>query len=69
MGLAVDAKNLYWIEDGQRIRQVSKLGDTQPVTLYEGSPFGEGDIAVDATAIYWTEHGMGATGVVRRLAR
>jgi len=68
MGVAVDATSIYWIEDGQRIKQAPKRGGAT-VTLYEGPPFGQGDIAVDATAIYWTEHGMGATGVVRRLAR
>jgi hypothetical protein len=69
MGLAVDETSVYWIEDGQRIKQAPKQGG-DPVLLYESpQPFGEGDIAVDATAVYWTERGMGATGVVRRLAR
>jgi hypothetical protein len=69
MGVAVDESSLFWVEDGQRIKQAPKRGGA-PVMLYESpQSFGDSDIAVDATAIYWTEHGTGMTGVVRRLAR
>jgi hypothetical protein len=70
MGVAVDDTNVYWIEDGQRVKQASRKGGGTPVTLYEApQPFGDSDIAVDSTALYWTEHGTGPTGLVRRLAR
>jgi hypothetical protein len=66
MGVAVDHSSVFWVEDGQRIKQAPRLGGP-PVLLYESpQPFGDTDIAVDGTAVYWTEH---ATGVVRRLAR
>jgi hypothetical protein len=70
MGVAVDEESVYWIEDGQRLKQASRRGGGTPVLLYEAAqPFGDSDVAVDATAIYWTEHGSGPTGIVRRLAR
>jgi hypothetical protein len=70
MGVAADQDNIYWIEDGQRIKQAPKRGGASPVTLYESpQAFGDSDIAADGTAVYWTEHGMGATGLVRKLAR
>jgi hypothetical protein len=70
MGVAADQDNIYWIEDGQRIKQAPKRGGASPVTLYESpQAFGDSDIAADGTAVYWTEHGLGATGFVRKLAR
>jgi hypothetical protein len=69
MGLAVDDNNIYWIEDGQRLKQASRHGGGTPVTLYESpQPFGPSDLAADAAAVYWTEHGLGPVGRVRRLA-
>ena len=70
MGVAVDQDSIYWIEDGQRLKQAPKRGGASPVTLYESpQPFGDSDVAADGVAVYWTEHGMGATGLVRKLAR
>ena len=70
MGVAVDQDHVYWIEDGLRVRQAPRRGGASPVTLYEApQAFGSSDIAVDATALYWTEHGTGAPGLVRRLAK
>ena len=70
MGVAVDQDNIYWIEDGLRLKQAPKRGGASPVTVYESpQPFGDSDIAADGTALYWTEHGLGATGFVRRLAK
>jgi hypothetical protein len=70
MGVAVDQDNIYWIEDGQRLKQAPKRGGSSPVLLYESpQAFGDSDVATDGTAVYWTEHGMGATGLVRKLAR
>jgi hypothetical protein len=70
MGLGVDDDNIYWIEDGQRLKQASRYGGGTPVTLYEApQPFGASDVAADATSIYWSEHGLGRMGRVRRLAR
>jgi hypothetical protein len=70
MGVAVDQDNIYWIEDGQRLKQAPRRGGASPVLLYESpQAFGDSDVAADGAAIYWTEHGTGATGVVRKLAR
>jgi len=70
MGVAVDQDNIYWIEDGLRIKQAPRRGGASPVTLYESpQAFGDSDIGADATALYWTEHGTAGTGLVRRLAK
>jgi len=70
MGVAVDQDSIYWIEDGLRIKQAPRRGGASPVTLYESpQAFGDSDLAVDGTALYWTEHGMGPPGLVRRLAK
>jgi hypothetical protein len=70
MGVAVDEDSIYWIEDGQRIMQAPKRGGASPVLLYESpQAFGDSDIAADGVAVYWTEHGLGPTGFVRKLAR
>jgi hypothetical protein len=65
-GVAADEKNVYWAEDGLRIMR-GQQDNGMVKTLYTAAaPFGESDVAVDDTAIYWTES---ATGLVRRLAK
>jgi hypothetical protein len=65
-GVAADGKTVYWVEDGLRVMRANRESGTMK-TLYTATvPFGESDIAVDETAVYWTEN---ATGLVRRLAK
>lgn len=69
MGVAVDADSVYWIEDGRLIRRAPRSGGAA-VTLYESPQrFDESDLAVDATALYWTESATAGPGFVRRLAK
>jgi hypothetical protein len=65
-GVAMDAAEIYFLQDNQRIIRVDRTTlDTS--TFYEAaSAFGGGDVALDATYVYWTEQ---ANGVVRKLAR
>jgi hypothetical protein len=66
-GLAADGDDLYVIAEGRRIVH-TRRGDNVPgETIYEApTPFGDGDLALDAEAIYWTEP---TTGLVRKTGR
>lgn len=52
IGIAVDATNVYWTNQGGSVMKVPTSGGT-PTTLAadQGAPFG---IAVDDTSVYWT---------------
>ncbi len=63
-GLAADSKAVYWMEAGKRIMRGDRA-TKRVTTLYDGADFTEGDVAVDARYVYWTERGLGR---VRRLA-
>lgn len=67
MGIAVDRDFIYWVEDSIRVKRMSRRGGTTPLTLYEATrPFGDSDIAVDETSVYWTQQN---DGLVLRLAK
>lgn len=70
-GVAADADFVYWIEGGQRVRKRARTGAGTLATLYEAvQPFGDSDITVDDTAVYWTERGVRDNeGFVRRMAK
>lgn len=57
-GLAIDAGNVYWTNNGTGVvSMVSKTGTTTTVlALGQSAPYG---IAVDATNVYWANHGNG----------
>lgn len=59
-GVALDDVNVYWIEDEQRI-MVANRASGNVATFYDPpGAFGRGDVAVDATHVYWTEPDSGA---------
>jgi hypothetical protein len=65
-GIAVDGASLFWIAGGRRLLRAPRLGG-KVVTLHEAAePFGEGDVAVDATHVYWSER---LAGRIRRMAK
>ena len=51
--LAVDATAVYWTESGSVIKKVGLAGGT-PVTLASQDNFGDSDITLDATSVYWS---------------
>jgi hypothetical protein len=59
-GLAVDAAGTtYFLSGNQQVYRLA-FGATMPELLYDaGTPFGDSDLAVDDTAIYWSEHDRG----------
>lgn len=65
MGIAVDATNVYWVDEGAGTVMSVPLAGGAPKTLASGQnkPWA---IAVDAAAIYWTNNG---DGTVRVLAK
>lgn len=66
-GVAADADYVYAVSLGQRIvRKVRHKKSAAEVVYTSSTPFGAGDVAVDATSIYWTEP---TTGRIRRLAK
>jgi hypothetical protein len=56
LGLAIDAKNLYWTTGGGNVMKAPIVGGS-PVTLYSGRA-AEG-IAVDAAYVYWSTYTEG----------
>jgi hypothetical protein len=59
-GVAVDASGtLYFLVDDQKLMTLAP-GFANPSMLYDaGSSFGESDVAVDDTYVYWTEANNG----------
>lgn len=67
MGVAVDRDHIYWIEDGVRLQKLPRSGGTTPITLHTAArPFGDSDVAVDDTAVYWTQQN---DGLVMKVAK
>lgn len=66
-GVAADADYVYAVSLGQRIiRKIRHKKSAAEVVYTASTPFGAGDVAVDAASIYWTEP---TTGRIRRLAK
>jgi hypothetical protein len=67
-GIAVDEAHAYWVEDRLRVVRVrlDNRADSRTVLYEATAAFGDGDIAVDDVAIYWTER---SNGLVRRVAK
>lgn len=65
-GVAADGDAVYFIESNQLLRRFD-LTSHEITTLYDaGQDFGESDVAVDDSAIYWTEQ---KNGLVRKLSK
>jgi hypothetical protein len=59
-GVAVDAQGtVYFMVGNQQIFRLARGAVTPDPVFDAGSPFGDSDIAVDDTTIYWTEHDLG----------
>jgi hypothetical protein len=67
-GLAVDATGMVYFLGGNQSLYRYETGATTPVRIYQEArgPFGAGDVAVDASYVYFSEPGLGC---IVRVAR
>jgi hypothetical protein len=67
--LAVNATQVFWIQDGGIVRATKSGGDPTPVAKVPGSKIQQ--LAADENAVYWTDSGTGDptwSGRVKRAA-
>jgi hypothetical protein len=59
-GMAIDAAGTtYFLSGNQQVYRLVQAG-SMPELLYDaGAPFGDSDLAIDDTTIYWSEHDSG----------
>jgi hypothetical protein len=64
--LAVDGTNLYWIEDGGRVRQIPKAGGA-PIDYCPADPsYQPGSIVLNSSYVFWSDSLNGTNGRLRR---
>jgi len=66
--IAVDASDVYWLNAGDNSLHAAPIAGGPARTLYLGTPgvLTIGDLALDATGIYWVEYGgsVGNNGII-----
>ena len=65
-GVATDGAAVYWVQESQRIMRFELATQTIHELYEESAAFGDGDIAVDDSWVYWSET---ANSVIRRVPK
>lgn len=59
LGVAADLHGVAWISGEVRVRDRDRDRDRDHVVYEAKQPLGAGDVALDATCVYWSEPGRG----------